>query len=144
MEKDKPLEFQLFYLLEKTNKLVRRHAEQAFRSEGCDLTIDQWLTLKKINDAGEISQVEIAEALFKDKASITRILDLLKEKKLIQKVSGVDKRISLIILSIKGKELVQKLLKPVMSTRAKAVETFSKNEIVQLKNALERISQNLE
>jgi MarR family transcriptional regulator, transcriptional regulator for hemolysin len=144
MKKDKPLEFQLFYLLEKANKMVRRHAEQLFQAEGFDLTIDQWLTLKKVHDAGQISQVAIADALFKDKASITRILTLLKNKRLIQKISGTDKRVSFVTLSPKGKELVQRLLTPVMATRAKAIAHFSIREIAQLKNSLETICRNVE
>ena len=51
-----------------------------FSANGIDLTVDQWLVLKKISDADGLTQIELAEAVFKDRASIKRILDLLLAK----------------------------------------------------------------
>lgn len=144
MKKDNFLEDQLFYLLEKAHKVIRRYADEVLINRGFDVTIDQWLTLKKIYDQEQTSQNEIASALFKDKASIARILEILIRKRLVQKINAADKRIHLITLSDHGKDLVKKILGPVAGVRKKAIEGLSDNELKSLRHSLEKISRNLE
>ena len=143
MAKDSKLEVQLFYLIEKTHKTVRRYSQEVFYQKGFDITIDQWLVLKKISDTDQITQNELADALFKDKASITRILDLLLDKKLISKASGADKRIYQLALTTAGKEFVRKIFPLVKELRAKGMEGVTEKEVGQLKSILEKITSNM-
>ncbi|MBV8390832.1 MAG: MarR family transcriptional regulator [Mucilaginibacter sp.] len=69
-----------FYSLEKAIKSYRQFAQRTMMKQGFDLTIDQWLVLKNIIDHPEWAQNEIAEAAFKDFASVTRIIELLVKK----------------------------------------------------------------
>src|SRR5579863_4276391 len=69
-----------FYSLEKAIKSYRQFAQRNMMKQGFDLTIDQWLVLKSIIDNPEWTQQEVAEAAFKDFASVTRIIDLLVKK----------------------------------------------------------------
>src|ERR1700742_1409145 len=69
-----------FYSLEKTIKSYRQFAQRNMLKQGFDLTIDQWLVLKSIIDKPGATQNEIAEDVFKDFASVTRIIDLLVKK----------------------------------------------------------------
>lgn len=144
MKNEKPLEAQFFYLLEKTNKLVRRKAEQSLQSNGFDLTIDQWLTLKKIYDVTEISQVDLAHSLFKDKASITRILEILLRKKIIQKINGIDKRVQFVTLAPKGKVVFENSLKQITDVRKSAIAGLSNSELSLFQHVLEKINLNLD
>ena len=71
------LETTFFYNLEKTVKSYRQFFQSQFKKEGYSITLDQWLTLKMITDYPEDSQMEISAKVFKDKASVTRIINLL-------------------------------------------------------------------
>ena len=72
----------LFYNLEKSIKMYRKYAQKQLTKAGFEITIDQWLVLKTIQENKNISQNQIAEMVFKDFASITRIIELLVKKNL--------------------------------------------------------------
>lgn len=144
MAKDQKLEDVLYYLIEKTNKVIRRYSQERFVEAGFDITVDQWLVLKKINDTERITQIELAEALFKDRASITRILGLLQDKKLVNKTEGADKRSNELSLTSAGKKFMEQAVTIVKSTRKKGIEMFDEKEIAQLQSSLQKIINNLE
>ncbi|MBK7712103.1 MAG: MarR family transcriptional regulator [Bacteroidales bacterium] len=48
--------------------------------KGLDITIDQWLVLKTIENNAGMTQQQIAINVFKDYASITRIIEILVTK----------------------------------------------------------------
>jgi MarR family transcriptional regulator for hemolysin len=66
-----------FYTLEKTSKVYRQYFQSQLKKGGFEITLDQWLVMVMIIDYEGISQTEIAERVFKDKASVTRIIELL-------------------------------------------------------------------
>jgi len=144
MATDQKLEDVLYYLIEKTNKVIRRYSQLRFIEAGIELTIDQWLVLKKISDSERITQIELANSLFKDRASITRILDLLLEKKLVIKDSGADKRSYELRLTATGNKFMSEALQIVKQVRKKGVESHSEKELEQLRSGLQKIVKSLE
>ena len=66
-----------FYNLEKSVKTYRQYFQNQLKANGFDITLDQWLILNTIIENPNISQNEIAEKVFKDKASVARIIELL-------------------------------------------------------------------
>ena len=144
MAKEQKLEDVLFYLLEKTNKVIRRYSQVRFSEAGIDITVDQWLVLKKISDSERITQIELANAIFKDRASVTRILDLLLEKKLVHKESGKDKRSYELTLTSAGEKFMEQALTIVKGVRKKGTEAMSEKEQEQLRSSLQKIVNKLE
>jgi len=144
MPRDQKLEDVLYYLIEKTNKVVRRYSQLRFSEAGIDITVDQWLVLKKINDSERITQIELANALFKDRASITRILELLLEKRLVIKQEGADKRVYELSLTSNGRKFMEQAMVIVRDVRKKGMERISDREQEQLKNSLQKIIKSLE
>jgi MarR family transcriptional regulator for hemolysin len=145
MATDEKLEDVLYYLVDKTNKVARKYSQDAFIKAGFDVTIDQWLVLKKIADTEQINQVELATSLFKDTASITRILQLLVKKKLIRKESKEsDRRNLLLSLTTKGEQFYKQLLPLVKEMRIQGVHDFNETEKDQIKKLLTRMIKNLE
>lgn len=144
MAKEPKLEDVLFYLIEKTNKVIRRYSQIRFSEAGIDVTVDQWLVLKKINDSERITQIELATAVFKDRASITRILDLLLEKRLVRKEEAADKRAYELELTPNGQKFMEQAQVIVKNVRKKGVEKLSEKEQEQLRNNLQKIIASLE
>jgi DNA-binding MarR family transcriptional regulator len=143
MEKDEKLESVLFYLIEKANKVVRKYSQEDFVNAGIPITVDQWLVMKKINDAESINQIELANALFKDKASINRILDLLLKKKLIVKDTGLDKRESVLMLTNQGKAFIRQIMPKIKAHRKEAINGISDGELKVLRKGLQKIINNM-
>ena len=144
MAKDQKLEDVLYYLIEKTNKVIRRYSQERYVKAGLNITVDQWLVMKKIHDSERITQIELANALFKDRASITRILDLLLEKKLVRKDEAADKRAYELRLTAGGEKFLEQAFAIVKGSRAKGTETLTESEIQQLRTGLQKIIKNLE
>ncbi|MGN6165915.1 MAG: MarR family winged helix-turn-helix transcriptional regulator [Ginsengibacter sp.] len=133
----------IFYSLDKTIKTYRQFAQKRFVEEGLDITIDQWLVLNAIAERPDISQLEIAEKVFKDAASITRIIDLLIKKKYLQREThNSDRRRFSLGLTEDGKGLIKNISKVVKQNRAKALRGITEKELVQMKQTLTQIIDN--
>ncbi len=137
------LENVLFYILEKSIKSYRQFAQRNLNEINDDITIDQWLVLKTIYDNPDITQREIAERVFKDHASITRMIDLLVKKGFLERsFNPEDRRRYGLELTPLGKITQQESIPVIIKNRKKALEGLSLEEIETLKNLLQKITIN--
>lgn len=137
------LEDVLFYVIEKAIKSYRQFAQRNIREVNKDITIDQWLILKTINDNPDITQREIAEYVFKDDASITRMIDLLVKKGFLERsLYPEDRRRSGLGLTPLGKMTKQDLMPIILNNRGIALEGLSEEEINTLRKVLQKITVN--
>jgi MarR family transcriptional regulator, transcriptional regulator for hemolysin len=75
-----------------------------------DITPEQWTVLKNLTEHQGISQKDLACKAKKDQPTLTRILDILERKKLIQKrMNKEDRRSFFIYATNKGEGLKQVL-----------------------------------
>jgi DNA-binding MarR family transcriptional regulator len=75
------------------------------------ITTEQWSVLRTLHETDDISQKELSERADKDKATLTKILDLLEKQKLIQRVPNPsDRRSFLISITSRGDELAVELI----------------------------------
>jgi len=134
----------VFYHIERTIKVYRKFSRQNFLKVVDDITIDQKLILQYLNDHPELSQNEIAELVFKDNASLTRMIDLMVRKGfLLRSINPDDRRRFKIELTPKGKEVLEKLAPIIVENRKKAFAGISEEELTQLKHTLNKIASNL-
>lgn len=97
----------LFYYIEKAIKTYRQYAQKELKNAGLLITVDQWLTLNCLNENPQITQKELAEAVFKDTASITRIIELLVKAKYIKRtINKEDRRKSNLLITELGLETI--------------------------------------
>ncbi len=144
MKSDEQLNNVLNFLLEQTVRQMRGYAQRQLDTLQSGITVDQWVLLKLIEEHKEISQVELAQVAHKDTASITRILDLLQKKGLIQRIDDdYDRRKYLISLTVEGAAFVKHNLPFVNRIRGQIVQGLSPEEIKTLKDILEKIRQNV-
>src|SRR6476661_1241340 len=93
------------YLLDRTNRRIKQFAQKRFKEENFDITVDQWLILKSLNTANDQNQSELAELTGKDHPTLTRIIDILCKKELVErKQLPTDRRCYIIHLTEKGKQ----------------------------------------
>lgn len=132
------------FLLEQTVRQMRGYAQRQLDTLQTGITVDQWVLLKIIEERKQISQVELAQVAHKDTASITRILDLLQKKGLIQRIDDeFDRRKYMISLTGEGVAFVNSHFPFVNSIRSQIVHGLSTDEIKTLKVILEKIRNNL-
>lgn len=142
---EEPIEKVILFQLDKTSKIAKQYSQKEFDRLGLGITVDQWVLLKIIEESAPLSQKELAKHSTRDPASITRTLDLLEKKQLIERESiKGNRRQYNIILTKQGNSFVQTNLALVSEHRRKSVEGLSKEDLEQLKRMLLKIQQNME
>jgi DNA-binding MarR family transcriptional regulator len=132
------------FLLDRTARRVKQYAQQQFKSLGFNITVDQWIVLKQLHEHGEMKQNELAELLFKDNPTLTRIIDLLCDKKLtIRNINPNDRRSFQVSLTPQGVKKVQQLNPKVQNIRLKAWNGLTEKDFVHFKKVLNTIYENL-
>ena len=132
------------YLLDRTARRVKGYAQQRFASGNFDITVDQWLILKNLDNDRYLKQKELAEITGKDNPTLTRIIDLLCKKGLTERVMHKDDRRSFTVhLTHEGKAKLEELAPQVDDIRMKAWENLTEDDYEQLKTILNKIYQNL-
>lgn len=100
----------LFGQMEAVLREVKNAKKAALKEKKIDLTLDQWEVIKSISEAENPNQSAIASATHKDPAAITRMIDLLVKKELVQrKEEKSDKRAYLLKLTRKGAGMVRRV-----------------------------------
>lgn len=133
----------VFYSLEKAIKTYRQFAQRNISEENFDITIDQWLVLKTLQEKPTITQQELAITVFKDLASITRIIDLLVNKSYLNRTShSTDRRRFELSITKSGLKIIDALQPIINTNRSTALKGLSKQDIEQLQITLNKIISN--
>lgn len=133
----------LFYTLEKSIKVYRKYAQTLIANAGFDITIDQWLVLKSLQENSHLSQNEIADLVFKDMASITRIIELLVKKELVERhINNSDRRKFELKITKNGKKMIELISPIVKNNRKQALKGITKLEQNNLISRLEILINN--
>ena len=131
------------YSIEEAIKVYRKFCQKNISNVIEDITVDQTLILIIVDKNPMLTQMEIAELVFKDYASITRILNLMKSKGYLKKdINESDRRRSSLKITGKGKEAIKMLTPVIEHNRKTALAGFDDLEIHQLYNSLQKIISN--
>lgn len=132
----------VLYSIEETIKAYRRLSQQNISRIVPEITVDQALILIII-DREDKTQSEIADLIFKDYASMTRIIKLMINKNYLTKtIDDADKRKAELKITQSGKEIIEKLNPIIIKNREIALNTLSEKELEQLFKILNKITQN--
>lgn len=123
---------------------VARRLQKKFRQAGLEITIEQWSVLYHLWKEDCLSQQELCNRTFRDKPSITRLIDNLEKQKLVRRIaSKSDRRINLVCLSDTAKELQELTISLANQTMNEALTGVNKEEIETVKQVFQRVYDNL-
>lgn len=130
---------------------LARYAHRAFvkalaqELEPHGILTAQWSVLRILWDSEGLTQVELADRMRVEKASLTGVLDGMARRGLILRVRNKEDRRKInITLTAKGRRLKTKLLPYGAKINRKAARGMSEAETVQLRRLLAELIQNLE
>lgn len=133
----------IFYQIERAIKTYRMYAQKQIKAHGLKITVDQWLLLKSMKENPDATQAELAEKVFKDSASITRILDLLVKSGFVKReINPNDRRKSNLIVTEKGNKILADTYAVVLENRKTALNGISEDDIKIMNETLKKISKN--
>ena len=134
----------VFYHIEKTIKEYRKYSQRNLIKIDRSITVDQALVLNLLHEQPQLSQREMAALLYKDNAAMTRMIEGMVKKELLEKFPHPeDKRKSLIHLTGKGQKILKQIIPVVLNNRKTALEGFTEEEVEQLSVLLGKIVSNL-
>ncbi len=133
------------FLLEKTAKLMKLHfSRMLLLHPEIDITVDQWIILDLLHSGEKINQQKLAELAFKDAPTVTRILDILEQKKYIaRKTDKGDRRKFDISLLAKGQKLYENVWPIAREFREDCYESLTNEEMITFKKVLLKINHKL-
>jgi DNA-binding MarR family transcriptional regulator len=132
------------FITGKASTAIGRRLQKNFKQANLDITIEQWSVLYHLWKQDGMSQQELCDATFRDKPSITRLVDNLEKLKLVKRnASKEDRRKNLIVLTDEGKELEEKCIIIANTTLNEALEGVTHGQIEIAKEVLQMVYDNL-
>jgi len=123
---------------------VARRLQKNFRLAGLEITIEQWSILYHLWKQDGLSQQELCNRTFRDKPSITRLIDNLEKQKLVKRMpSKEDRRINLVCLTEPAKLLQDKTIELANQTMDEALIGVGKSDIEIVKQVFQKVYDNL-
>jgi DNA-binding MarR family transcriptional regulator len=123
---------------------VARRLQKNFRQAGLEITIEQWSVLYHLWKEDCLSQQELCNRTFRDKPSITRLIDNLEKQSLVKRMpSKTDRRINLVCLTEPAKNLQQLTIDLANQTMSEALIGVKKEDIDIVKDVFQRVYDNL-
>lgn len=134
----------VFYTIDKSIKSYKQFAQKRLKAAGFTITVDQWLVLKAIEENILVTQQQIAERVFKDVASITRIIELLvKNEYLERSFHSTDRRRFELRLTEMATKVLKDLQPHIEDNRKNALAGISAEEITRLRETLGKLINNV-
>lgn len=132
-------------ILDRTARRVKQFAQTSFARKEFDITIDQWAILKILFQQSEsLTHKELAAQSGKDQPTLTRIIDNVIKKKLVERVEHpTDRRCLQIGLTDAGKQKVESLAPEIAQIRMKAWENLTDEDFRHFVRILNTIYGNL-
>ena len=132
------------FITGKASTAIARRLQKKFNSSGLNVTIEQWSVLYHLWKSDGISQQELCNATFRDKPSITRLVDNLEKLQLVKRVaSESDRRINMIFLTRQGQKLEEETMTLAEETLNEALNGISVQHISLCKEILQQVYDNL-
>jgi len=128
----------------KASTAIARRLQKKFNNASLNITIEQWSVLYHLWKQDGISQQELCNETFRDKPSITRLVDNLEKLDLVKRVaSESDRRINKIYVTKHSLKLQEQTMELAEETLNEALESVPADKIDVCKEVLQVVYDNL-
>lgn len=128
----------------KASTAIARRLQKKFNQAGLNVTIEQWSVLYHLWKQDGLSQQELCNATFRDKPSITRLVDNLEKLGLVKRVaSDSDRRVNKIYLSRQALKIQDEAMLLAEETLNEALDGVPPEQVDMCKEVLQKVYDNL-
>ncbi|MFS0780207.1 MarR family winged helix-turn-helix transcriptional regulator [Bacillus sp. 1P06AnD] len=126
-----------------TTKLIRALINHELKQY--HITSEQWTVLKQLSFVSDLNQKELSLRTDKDQATLTKILDLLEQRKLLKrKANPNDRRSYIVEITDQGRDLVDIVLPQVEELFESILAHLSEKQLDEFMAVLKQIRVNIE
>jgi len=128
----------------KASIAIARRLQKKFNTSGLNLTIEQWSILYQLWKEDGLSQQDLCNATFRDKPSITRLVDNLEKLNLVKRVADAkDRRINKVFLTKTALKLQEETMEMANQTLNEALDGVPPEQVNMCKEVLQKVYDNL-
>ena len=132
------------FWIHRVYQATRNEMYRVFREHGEDITPEQWAVLIRLWERDGRAQSELSEATFRDAPTMSRIIDSMEARELLQRrPHPEDGRVRVVHLTRRGKGLEKKLVPLVETIVGKMVDGIDERALATTRNALRRMYENM-
>ncbi|WP_217602668.1 MarR family winged helix-turn-helix transcriptional regulator [Chitinophaga sp. GbtcB8] len=133
-----------FFKLDATLKKIRNYWQKSFDAQQKDLTVDQWLLLENLYKHKKITHNELARLTSKDITTVSRIIELMVKKDLVQREGATsDRRKVFLQLTTAGIEKYKDVRPLVLEMRKTGWKDLTEKDYMELTRILDVIYSNI-
>lgn len=127
----------------KVSAAISRRLTKDFLTGGLTLTPEQWTVLIYLSEEDGVTQQQLCDATYKDKPSMTRLIDIMEHSGLVVRQPNVkDRRSNTIYMTPHGQATLEKAQKSALRTLKAALSGLGLEEIRVCQEVLRRIFEN--
>ncbi|WP_025740669.1 MarR family winged helix-turn-helix transcriptional regulator [Aquimarina pacifica] len=135
----------VFYQLEKAIKTYRKLAQDRINASGHDVSVNQLILLINLSEHPNATQAELSEYIFKDFASVARMVDILVKKNYLERRENtVDRRKKDLRPTVIGERMIKELRPIIKEYRQTALFGFTNENLDEISRLLRDFITNCE
>lgn len=125
-----------------TTRNMRRYSNDALKRANLDITVDHWGVLRILEENnGQLNASQLSSIMLKDKPTMTRIIDVIVKKGLVERLPDPnDRRATLIHLTKTGYKRVKSAHEVVEQVRLDMSQLLNNKDFKDLERILARIN----
>jgi len=128
----------------KASTAIARRLQKNFNAHNLNVTIEQWSVLYHLWKQNGQSQQDLCNATFRDKPSITRLVDNLEKLNLVKRVPDEnDRRINKVVLTKAAQKLQDQTMLQAEETLNEALQGVPPEHVEICKAVLQKVYDNL-
>lgn len=132
------------FITGKASTAIARRLQKNFRQAGIEITIEQWSVLYHLWKEDGQSQQQLCDATFRDKPSITRLVDNLEKLGLVKRTANKnDRRINKICITPEAEKLQVQTMEVANQTLNEALAGVTNGQVEIAKEVLQMVYENL-
>lgn len=144
-EMQQDLEFIFPIISGKVSTAINRILFRNFKRENLDITPEQWTVLAFLWKEDGVTQQRLCDATYKDKPSMTRLIDnLVKQNLVVRKSSPTDRRSNHIYITPEGRSIEERANAAVNDAVEKALVGIDDEGIERIRVVLKLIFGNIQ
>lgn len=114
----------------KVSAAIYKVLQRNFTESGANITPEQWTVLMYLSQQDGVSQQQLCKATYKDKPSMTRIIDAMEHDHLVERMRDkLDRRANNVHLTRLGYEVKDKALKAALRTLKEALHGLALDDL---------------
>ena len=139
------LEDTLYYTVHRMARLLRYGFLRFFTHLGLDITPEQWFLLHRLWERAGRPQFELVDPTIDDRPNITRLIDSLEKRGLVERQTDPDdRRRFLISLTPEAVRLLKEIMPKVIAERERVFGSISEGDRRALSRVLKKFERQIE